>query len=75
MENNIGVIVSDFSDEALERAAHALRHLIRDADTARRCREYAERELSLTGVGAPRYAGVYRRLLRVTEQSVLVENA
>jgi glycosyltransferase involved in cell wall biosynthesis len=62
-EHRLGVVLRDFSDSDYLRAADELSELLTEDDIARRCREFAERELSLAEVGGPRYAAVYERLL------------
>jgi glycosyltransferase involved in cell wall biosynthesis len=62
-----GVLLQTLDDEAYRRAARELGALLDDPATARRCRAFAEAELSLDGAGAPRYAAVYERLLRAAE--------
>jgi glycosyltransferase involved in cell wall biosynthesis len=64
LDNNLGVIVNEFSTADFQRAAMKLLALIRDEDRTHRCSEFARRELSVTGVGGPRYGAVYDRMLR-----------
>lgn len=61
--NRVGVVVSDRSEAGYRRAALELQALMGETEIGARCRAVAERELSLTAVGGPRYAGVYSRLL------------
>jgi glycosyltransferase involved in cell wall biosynthesis len=73
--NGLGVIAREFSNREYLRAANALCLLLDDETTVARCLEFAERELSLSGVGGPRYSAVYERLLDAaapiaTQQSV-----
>jgi glycosyltransferase involved in cell wall biosynthesis len=63
---NLGVIVQRLDDAEYQRAALALVRLLDDPATRGLCREFAERELSLTRIGSPRYASVYHRLLAGT---------
>jgi glycosyltransferase involved in cell wall biosynthesis len=60
---NLGVVVERLDDAEYRRAAQVLLKLLDDPETPVRCRQFADQELSLTGVGGPRYASVYRRLL------------
>jgi glycosyltransferase involved in cell wall biosynthesis len=62
-DNQLGVIVREFSVVEYHRAAREILQFLEDDDTSRRCRAFAERELSLSTVGGPRYAAVYERLL------------
>lgn len=59
----VGTVVTDFSIEAYREAITAVLGLATSPDTAARCRETAERYLSVR-VGAGRYAEIYRRLWR-----------
>jgi glycosyltransferase involved in cell wall biosynthesis len=63
---NLGVVIEQLDDAEYRRAAQVLLRLLDDLETPARCREFAEQELSLTGVGGPRYSSVYRRLLADT---------
>jgi len=60
---NLGVVVEPLDETEYHRAARALLRLLDDPATPALCREFAERELSLTRIGGPRYAAVYNRLL------------
>jgi glycosyltransferase involved in cell wall biosynthesis len=62
-EHRLGAMIQDYSDSEYRRAAHELTALLAGNDTSRRCREFAEQELSLSSIGGPRYAAVYERLL------------
>jgi len=69
---NLGVIVERLDEAEYRRAARALLRLLEDPATGTLCREFAERELSLTAIGALRYAAVYSRLLAgASEESIL----
>jgi glycosyltransferase involved in cell wall biosynthesis len=57
-----GVVLDDFDAESLERGARALATAIGDGERAMRARRCALDELSLEGVGIPRYDRLYRRL-------------
>lgn len=58
-----GVLLTALDDAAYGRAARELGALLDDPGTPRRCRGFAEAELSLEGSGAPLYAAVYQRLI------------
>jgi glycosyltransferase involved in cell wall biosynthesis len=60
--DDTGVLVRAFADGDYRAAAGRLAELIADGTTRMRCRELAQRELSLDEVGIPRYDGIYRRL-------------
>jgi glycosyltransferase involved in cell wall biosynthesis len=60
----VGVVVHDFTADDYRRAAGELARLLDTPGTAEHCRRCAEEELSLDGVGGPRYAAVYARCLR-----------
>jgi len=69
---NLGVIVERLAEAEYRRAARALLRLLDDPATPALCREFAERELSLTRIGGPRYAAVYARLLAgASEESIV----
>ena len=55
-----GVLVHDLRPEGLAAAAERVRELLADPDCRERCRALAHRELSLEGVGIPRYDALYR---------------
>lgn len=64
-ENNVGVLVEEFSDECYRAAAAQLQNLLDDRENVRqRCRAVAERHLSLQHVGGRRYREVYDLLTR-----------
>ena len=63
LEGGRGVLLETLDDAAYRRAARDLYLLLEDPATPRRCRAFAEAELSLERAGAPRYAAVYERLL------------
>ncbi len=58
----VGVIVADFSDEALRRGVEQLLHLLGDREVRGRCRYTAEKYFDLERVGWSRYRGIYRQL-------------
>lgn len=60
-EPGLGVTI-DVDPASYAGAYGALRALWDDSATPRRCRAYAERELSLDVVGVPRYVALYERL-------------
>ena len=62
-ERRVGVVVEDFSEAGLAKAVDELQALLHDPGLAARCQEVARQELSLSGVGAERYASLYGRLL------------
>ena len=62
-DERLGVILESFGEEQLRRATAQLETLLGEPATRERCRAYAERELSMSGVGVPRYARLYRLLL------------
>jgi glycosyltransferase involved in cell wall biosynthesis len=59
-----GVVLRALDEASLDRGARALAALLADPATRGRCRAFAEAELSLDRVGAPRYAAVYEAALR-----------
>jgi glycosyltransferase involved in cell wall biosynthesis len=65
--HRLGVVIAEHSDKEYRRAADELCALLEGEDgiVAQRCREFAERELSLSKVGRPRYTAVYERLLGI----------
>jgi glycosyltransferase involved in cell wall biosynthesis len=65
---NLGVIVQRLDETEYRHAARALVRLLDDPATHGLCREFAQRELSLTRIGGPRYASVYHRLLTSTHE-------
>jgi glycosyltransferase involved in cell wall biosynthesis len=58
-----GVLLASLDDAACDDGARALAALLDDPETRRRCRAFAEAELSLARTGGPRYASVYERAL------------
>jgi glycosyltransferase involved in cell wall biosynthesis len=61
-DERAGVVVTEFSDAAYERAAAEILELADDPASRARCRDVAERVFSLREVGIPRYDELYRRL-------------
>jgi glycosyltransferase involved in cell wall biosynthesis len=57
-----GIVLDDFREDALERAAEALGRAIGDPEQAARARRCAHEELSLRAVGVPAYERLYERL-------------
>jgi glycosyltransferase involved in cell wall biosynthesis len=60
----LGVILATGSLAAYQHAVSELKALIELNDTRDRCRSFAERELSLSQVGGPRYLKLYDRLIQ-----------
>ncbi len=58
----VGVPVREFGAEAYRAALQDIGSLLKDPQVRSRCREVAERRLSLRGVGREGYLRVYRRL-------------
>ncbi|MCS6860516.1 MAG: glycosyltransferase family 4 protein [Abditibacteriales bacterium] len=59
-ENNVGVLVEEFTDKAYRAAVAQLQNLLADRENVRRrCRAVAEQHLSLQHVGRKRYRAVY----------------
>ncbi len=61
-EQRVGLVLEDFSEGSLARAARELPVLLADPELPGRCRALAEAEFSLAG-GAERYLELYRELL------------
>lgn len=59
----VGVVVREFTAGELVRAAGALVDLMGSPGLRDRCRQAAADLLSLSGIGGPRYAEVYSRLI------------
>jgi glycosyltransferase involved in cell wall biosynthesis len=55
-----GLVLEEFSDRAYRAAAAALADLLAQADTSDRCIALAQRQLSLSEIGLPRYRALYR---------------
>jgi glycosyltransferase involved in cell wall biosynthesis len=62
-DHRLGLVIRDFTEGEYRQAVNGLRLLLEDESTPSRCREFAEKHLSLSSVGGPRYASVYERLL------------
>jgi glycosyltransferase involved in cell wall biosynthesis len=60
-ENRVGSVVSEFTDEAYDRAVNDLEALWRDPDVARRCRSAAESGFALDDAIVT-YDGIYKSL-------------
>ena len=58
----VGVVVRDFSDAALQRAANELLDLLKDPQLSQRCRSLAEERFSVEA-GAKEYLSLYRELM------------
>jgi glycosyltransferase involved in cell wall biosynthesis len=69
---NLGITVERLDEAEYRRAVRGLCRLLDDPATPALCREFAERELSLTRIGGPRYASVYNRLLAGAGEQVTV---
>lgn len=73
---NLGVMIGRLDEAEFRRATRELLRLLDDPATPALCHEFAERELSLSRIGGPRYVAVYERLCgsasneRVTEARV-----
>ena len=61
-DNAVGALVGDFSTGAYEAATAAIAALREDPATPERCLAVVREQLSLRGVGIPRYDTLYRRL-------------
>jgi glycosyltransferase involved in cell wall biosynthesis len=61
--DRVGVLISEFTPEAYERALAELATLRRDANLPERCRSSARRRFDLAAVGGTRYRRLYRRLM------------
>lgn len=59
---NLGITLERLDETDYRRATVELLRLLDDPATPALCREFAERELSLSRIGGPRYAAVYERL-------------
>jgi glycosyltransferase involved in cell wall biosynthesis len=57
-----GIVLDDFGDASMDRAAEALGAAIGDPEQAARARRCARDELSLRDVGIPAYERLYERL-------------
>jgi glycosyltransferase involved in cell wall biosynthesis len=60
--DRVGVVVEKLDDETYEYALAAMDELLRDAETAGRCRMSAYNRFDLERVGGERYRHLYRRL-------------
>ena len=70
---DVGVLVREHDHEAYRIAAEAVVSLLSDPDAAKRCREVAEAELSLNGVGIPRYLAIYEHVARESSPTMLAQ--
>jgi len=61
--DRVGVLISDFTPAAYERALGELAALRQDEDLPERCRTSARRRFDLVKVGGARYRRLYRRLM------------
>jgi hypothetical protein len=62
-DGKLGVLLERLDEAGYRRAVRALVELLGDADTPRRCHDFAAREFSIRTVGGARYVSLYRRLL------------
>lgn len=62
-DRRLGVVLGEFSEPAYSAAFRDLRTLLTEPDHSARVRAFAEKELSLSAVGGPRYMAIYERLL------------
>ena len=60
-ENNVGVIIDEFSPEAYAAAVKKLEDLLKDGSIKNRCQEIAKRFFDLVRVGGARYLSVYQK--------------
>ena len=60
--DRVGVLISEFTPEAYERALTELATLRREEDLPARCRDSARRRFDLAAVGGVKYRRLYRRL-------------
>jgi glycosyltransferase involved in cell wall biosynthesis len=70
---NLGITVERLDELDYRRAARDLLRLLDDPATPILCRDFAERELSLSRIGGPRYASVYERLCSGASQGRVTE--
>ncbi len=61
---DVGVLVGTHTEDAYRRAWDQMLGLLRGGDAAERCRALAREQLSLTGVGIPRYLALYEFVSR-----------
>lgn len=65
LDNNVGVVLKDLSDQTIQAGANYLHKMwLRDhrLEISTRCRKIAENNLSLKSVGHKRYREIYHRL-------------
>ena len=63
-DENVGVLLNSFDEEAYDRAAVQALALAGEPETRERCRLVARRYFDLVGVGGAGYLSVYRRIKR-----------
>lgn len=63
-DGHVGLVLSEATPAAFDRADADVRELLRDGDLSTRCREVARREFSLAA-GVARYAALYDQLFDV----------
>jgi glycosyltransferase involved in cell wall biosynthesis len=62
--HRVGVLIDRFDDDSYRVALTTMLALLDgDPEVRNRCRHAAEQELSLEGIGVPRYVSLYRRLI------------
>ena len=61
--DRVGVVISEFNNDAYGRALKQLEVLRQDAGLEERCRASAKKRFSLNNVGGERYRRLYRRML------------
>jgi len=63
MDENVGVLVDDFTEQQLASGAEKLYALSLEPDMRRRTREVAERRFDVSTVGVQKYSRLYERVL------------
>ena len=61
-DDQVGVLVSDFSESGYKAAAQAIRELCSEPALRQRCRKAGRERFSLCEIGIPRYDELYRRV-------------
>ncbi len=61
-DNNVGILVEDFTEPAYRAAARQVLPLLGDAPTRHRCQETAQAHASLEAIGIPRYHELYQAI-------------
>jgi glycosyltransferase involved in cell wall biosynthesis len=65
-DERAGVIVTEFTEAAYERAAAEIIQLAADGASRDRCRDVAQRVFSLRHVGIPRYDALYQEIAAIS---------